>query len=244
MAPSIQRGPGASSDTISSKLQSEEALFVNALDLADKYLELHGQLTAALKVAAFELVQARYTLGPNSVGQAQYPASMTASKLVTVSFDAEACVKYTLAPAGALPRTSLAGAEVEPQYSGPSPANQKAAQAANITHQSIANGDERNGDCPPGREFGDLIHEFAHKFECSSSGGLAGGAEAVRPSRPDQPLQWFGALPSRHIRTAQANFQEVVDQVVSIATVRTALQTACDRFDAHSSAEKTLTEQQ
>jgi hypothetical protein len=61
-----------------------DAAFVAALEAAESVLTLRQRLTERLGAATFGISQARYSLGANRVGQAQYPSSIEPSFKVKV----------------------------------------------------------------------------------------------------------------------------------------------------------------
>jgi hypothetical protein len=71
--------------------QEQEAALLEVLDAAEEYLHLTEELAACLKEGNFNMARARYSMGPNSVGEAQYSATMEAATKVRPHRDYGLC---------------------------------------------------------------------------------------------------------------------------------------------------------
>lgn len=213
--------------TSSSMLASKDSHFVKALDLADDFLELHSKLAVALKAASFELVQARYAMGPGSVGEAQYPASMTASKVIRVETDEQGLVTYTTQQASRRSVTN-AGSDYHKE-AGTSTSSKSQGAGETAVSERMNNAASVLTEAHPVES---LLRDFEERFGCSATGTFSDDPDRICAAKADWPVQWFGALPSKHIRSAQARFQEVLEMVMLLARTGTALQNAITQFDA------------
>ena len=63
---------------------SREEAFCLMMDAADEYLQLHQELSEAIKSGLFNMTRARYSLGPAGISSRQYPARMMATARVHI----------------------------------------------------------------------------------------------------------------------------------------------------------------
>ena len=205
--PNTIYSPGASGDDPDQPGLTEGRI-VRALELAQAYLDLQADLGSALKDAVFELAQARYTMGSNSVGQAQYPAAMTANIAVECKQDQFDQVKYSLTRNG-----QQSAAAADRQSSGIETGIQEA-----VTGKAQR---ESSKPSTASEQYGSMLQEFADKFGCSKAAESDDFTSEADSSQRHikQPAQWFGAMPSRHIKAAQCKHQQVLDLIVQLASL-------------------------
>ena len=159
------------------------------MDAADEYLQLHQELSEAIKSGLFNMTRARYSLGPAGISSKQYPARMMATARVHTGHD------ISLTPPQLEPSSDLASAPVEPC-------------AASKQHGSQQNSSDAGG------YSSSLIAELASKYTTSEEHQQIPAAQQLQ-----QPLRWFGMTHSQYLLQSQAQFQGALKIVVQMANL-------------------------
>ena len=169
---------------------SPEEAFCSMMDAADAYLQLHQELSEAIKSGLFNMTRARYSLGPASISSRQYPARMTATARVHRGQE------ITLTSPQSELRSDLAPAAEEPHA------------------ESQQSGCAQGKSPDAGGYSSSLIAELAAKYTTSEGHQQAPAAQQLK-----QPLHWFGMTNSQYLRQSQAQFQGALKIVVQMANL-------------------------
>ena len=160
------------------------------MDAADGYLQLHQELSEAIKSGLFNMTRARYSLGPAGISSRQYPARMTATARVSKGQE------ISLTAPQLEPSSDLASAPEESQADP---------QQYGCAQQDIPDA---------GGYSSSLIAELASKYTTSEGHQQAPAAQQLQ-----QPLHWFGMTHSQYLRQSQAQFQGALKIAVQIANL-------------------------
>ena len=159
------------------------------MDAADDYLQLHQEMSEAIKSGLFNMTRARCSLGPAAISSRQYPARMTATARVHKGQE------ISLTPPQSEPSSDLASAPEEPDA---------APQQSGSQQQSSDAGSYSSS----------LIAELASRYTTCEEPQQAPAAQQLQ-----QPLHWFGMTHSQYLRQSQAQFQGALKLAVQMANV-------------------------
>lgn len=200
------------------RLDAREASFVRVLELVQAYLDLHSALSATLKAATFDLAAARYSMGSNRVGHAQYPAVMRATTLISPELQGDRPLAFRLAAGDG---TSLA----ESCHTSSPPGRADSSICAPAAEQSDEKQNAEDGDL----QYSTMLSDFAERFACSDIEPSEAGHE-MESVRLRPPLQWFGAMPAPALRSAQTKFEAALDLAAKVATAQASLSAEYEQF--------------
>lgn len=198
----------------------------------EDYMQAQEDLAAALKAGLFDVAKAKYSLGPGSLGQQCHPGDMQATATVQLQLpETQPDSLYdTFQLCQQLQQCSIK-APVEHKQQQQEAQAAVAAEEPGLRHrkQQESQQQEQQNDSqqqPDGE---------SNKSQPKSSSS-SGSSEDHSRAQAD-PVAWFSALPPAALRSAQSNFQTVLQRAVAAANRAQQLRQLLENLqDSHGAA--------
>ena len=248
-------------DSKSARHSDVEQEFVDGLASLEEVLRLRKELEEVLSRGFFGIAQARYSLGSNRVGAAQYPSTFEPSSRINITGSLPD-VGFELVPC--LPSAPSSGASTAIDGRSRADPNQTADQAT----ASTKGGDGELGlvkdSCMRSQESpvtsrSDMTDQAApgntaaapdrpeHASDAALGVGLQGPSQKITSEsksrlnghnpRHESAIRWFGVAVPHTLRSAEGDFKEALQITAKLAKAQVAAQVASSRFKLLSASE-------